>query len=279
MLSAIVAVSVTFAILAILFREALPFFEEVSLYDFFFDSHWAPLFEPARYGITPLLVGTLSTTLIACSFAIPSGFLVAILLSEYLGHRARSILKPIIELLAAIPSVVFGYFALLVVTPWLQTFVPELQGFNRLSAGIVLGFLILPYMASLSEEALKAVPNHLREASMALGSNRLWTALMVVTPAAISGLSSAAILAISRALGETMVVAIAAGEQPNLSWDPTQPAATITAFIVNVSKGDLPHGTIGYRSIFAAGLVLSVLTFSLNIGAHFIRKKFHQRYA
>jgi len=277
-LSALVSVSITFAILFILFREALPFFEVVSLKEFFFDTHWAPTFYPPRYGIAPLVVGTISTTIIACVFAVPSGFLVAVLLSAYLSHRARSILKPVIELLAAIPSVVFGYFALLVVTPWLQSFFPNLQGFNRLSAGIVMGFLILPYMASLSEEALKAVPKHLREASMALGCNRLETALKVVTPSAISGISSACILTISRALGETMVVAIAAGEQANLSWDPSQPAATITAFIVNLSKGDLPHGSIGYQSIFAAGLVLSVITFSLNIMAHFFRKKFHRRY-
>ncbi len=255
----------------------MPFFEEVSLKNFFFDSYWAPTFNPPRYGIAPLIVGTLSTTIIACTFAVPAGFLVAVLLSEYLGQKARSILKPIIELLAAIPSVVFGYFALLVVTPWLQSFLPGLQGFNRLSAGIVMGFLILPYMASLSEDALKAVPKHLREASHALGANRLETALKIVTPSAISGLSSACILTISRALGETMVVAIAAGEQANLSWDPRQPAATITAFIVNLSKGDLPHGSIGYQSIFAAGLVLSVITFSLNIFAHFIRKRFHRR--
>lgn len=277
-LSALISVSITFAILFILFKEALPFFEVVSLKDFFFDTHWAPTFYPARYGIAPLVVGTISTTIIACIFAVPSGYLVAILLSEYLSERLRSILKPVIELLAAIPSVVFGYFALLVVTPWLQGFYPELQGFNRLSAGIVMGFMILPYMASLSEDALKSVPQHLREASLALGSNRLETALKVVTPSAISGLSSASILTISRALGETMVVAIAAGEQVNNSWDPTQPAATITAFIVNISKGDLPHGSVGYQSIFAAGLVLSIITFGLNIFAHFIRKRFHKRY-
>lgn len=276
-LSATVSVGITFGILFILWREALPFFAHVSLTDFFFDSRWSPLFEPPRYGIFPLLVGTLVTTLIACVFAVPAGIMVALLLSEYVPDRVRTWLKPIIELLAAVPSVVFGYFALLVVTPFLQKFIPGLQGFNRLSAGLVLGLLILPYMASLAEDAFKAVPRSLREASYALGANRFTTAFGVVIPSSFSGLSSAAILAISRALGETMVVAISAGMMPSLSLNPLEPSATVTAFIVQVSMGDLPHGSIGYQSIFAAGLMLSLITFSLNFFAYRIKLKRMER--
>jgi len=276
-LAATLSVGITFGILFILFREAIPFFEHVTLKEFFLDTQWSPLFSPARYGIVPLLVGTLVTTLIACTFAIPAGIMVALLLSEYVPNRVRVWLKPIIELLAAIPSVVFGYFALLVVTPFLQKLIPELQGFNRLSAGLVLGLLILPYMASLAEDAFKSVPRSLREASYALGANRFTTAFGVVVPASFSGLSSAAILAISRALGETMVVAIAAGMLPSMSLNPLEPSATVTAYIVQVSLGDLPHQSIGYQSIFAAGLMLSLVTFSLNIVAHRIKLRRMER--
>lgn len=276
-ISTLLSVSITFGILFILVKEALPFFEHVSLKEFFTHFEWAPLFVPAHYGIFPLLVGTFVTTLIACAVALPSGLMVALLLSEYLGTRTRSWLKPTIELLAAVPSVVFGYFALLVVTPWLQKFIPGLQGFNRLSAGLVLGLMILPYMASLSEDALKSVPKSMREAAYALGSSRFTTAFSVVVPSAFSGLSSASILSISRALGETMVVAIAAGMMPSMSLNPAEPSATITAYIVQVSMGDLPHGSIGYQSIFAAGLSLSVITFSLNIIAHKLRRRKTQK--
>jgi phosphate transport system permease protein len=270
--SALLTVAITFGILFILIRESLPFFEHVTLKEFFLGTQWSPLFEPPRYGILPLMIGTLVTTGIACAVALPSGLMVALLMSEYLPQTLRAWLKPIVELLASIPSVVFGYFALLVLTPWLQTFIPDLQGFNRLSAGLVLGLLILPYMASLSEDALKTVPKSLREASFALGANRFTTAMQVVLPAAYSGLSSAGILTVSRAIGETMVVAIAAGMMPSMSLNPTQPSATVTAYIVQVSMGDLPHGTVGYQSIFAAGLVLALSTFALNVMAHRIRK-------
>lgn len=276
-LAATLSVGITFGILFILFREALPFFEHVALDEFFFGAQWSPLFSPPRYGILPLLVGTLMTTFIACVFAVPAGIMVALLLSEYVPNRVRTWLKPVIELLAAIPSVVFGYFALLVVTPWLQQFIPGLQGFNRLGAGLVLGLLILPYMASLSEDAFKSVPKSLREASYALGANRFTTAFSVVIPSSFSGLSSATILAVSRALGETMVVAIAAGMLPSMSLNPLEPSATVTAYIVQVSMGDLPHDSIGYQSIFAAGLMLSLVTFSLNIIAYRIKLKRMER--
>jgi phosphate transport system permease protein len=270
--STLLSVSITLGILFVLIREAIPFFEHVTLKEFLTSTQWAPLFVPPHYGIAPLLVGTLVTTGIACIVALPSGLMVALLLSEYVDDRIRAWLKTIIELLAAVPSVVFGYFALLVVTPWLQNFIPELQGFNRLSAGLVLGLLILPYMASLSEDALKAVPNTTREASYALGASRFTTAFQVVVPSAFSGICSASILSISRALGETMVVAIAAGMLPSMSLDPTQPSATVTAYIVQVSMGDLPHGTVGYQSIFSAGLMLALITFSLNILAYKLRQ-------
>lgn len=270
-LSATLSVGITFGILFILFREAIPFFASVSLSEFFFDTQWSPLFHPPHYGIMPLLVGTLVTTFIACAFAVPAGIMVALLLSEYVPDRVRTWLKPIIELLAAVPSVVFGYFALLVVTPFLQQIIPGLQGFNRLSAGLVLGLLILPYMASLAEDAFKSVPRSLREASYALGANRFTTAFNVVVPSSFSGLSSATILAVSRALGETMIVAVAAGMLPSMSLNPLEPSATVTAYIVQVSMGDLPHDSIGYQSIFAAGLMLSLITFSLNIIAYRIK--------
>jgi phosphate transport system permease protein len=191
--------------------------------------------------------------------------------------NAREILKPILELLAGIPSVVFGYFALLMVTPFLQKFIPELPGFNILSAGIVLGFMIIPYVTSLSEDAMRSVPDHLREASYALGANRLETAFKVVIPSSFSGMTSAYILALSRALGETMVVAISAGMQPKLTFDPREPAATVTAYIVQVSMGDLPHGSIGYRTIYAAGLSLFVITVMFNLIGMWIKKRYQER--
>ncbi len=255
----------------------MPFFAHVSLKDFLTDTQWTPLFENARYGILPLLSGTLLSTVIALSVAIPLGTVAAAFLSEYVRPSAREILKPVLELLAAVPTVVYGYFALLFVTPLLQKIIPNLGGFNVLSAGIVIGVMIVPYVSSLSEDAMRSVPNHLREASFAVGASRMQTAFRVVIPAAFSGITSAYILGISRALGETMVVAIAAGMQPNLTINPTEPAATITAFIVQVSLGDLPHGSIGYQSIYVAGLSLLVLTLCFNIVGLWLRKKFQEK--
>lgn len=276
-LAAASSIFVTLAIVYILVSESLPFFKEVSLKEFLTGHEWTPLFANPSYGIRPLISGTLMTTIIALLVAIPLGTIAAAFLSEYVKPRLREILKPLLELLAAVPTVVYGYFALLFVTPILQKIFPSLSGFNVLSAGLVIGIMIVPYVSSLSEDAMRSVPIHLREASFALGSSRLQTVFRVVIPAAFSGMTSAYILAISRALGETMVVAIAAGMQPNLTWNPLEPSETITAFIVQVSLGDLPHGSIGYRSIYVAGLTLLVITLSLNIFGVWLRKKYQEK--
>jgi len=278
MLAALSAVFTTFAIVAILIYESLGFFKTVSIAEFFTGTEWTPLFEDAHYGIMPLVSGTLTTSAVALAVAVPVGTIAAIYLSEFASHRAREIVKPILELLVGVPTIVFGYFALLFVTPLLQKIFPELPGFNMLSAGIVMGVMIIPYIASVAEDAMRAVPMSMREGSYAMGATRFQTAIRVVTPAAVSGIVAAYILAISRAVGETMVVAVAAGQQPNLTFDPMQGAATITAYIVQVAMGDLPHASIGYQSIFAAGMVLFVLTFLFNILGHMARKRFAERY-
>jgi phosphate transport system permease protein len=276
-LAAASSVLVTIGIVGILVVESMPFFAHVSLKDFLTDTEWTPLFENAHYGILPLVCGTFLSTVIALFVAIPLGTVSAAFLSEYVSPGPREILKPVLELLAAIPTVVYGYFALLFVTPMLQKVFPEMGGFNILSAGIVIGIMIVPYVSSLSEDAMRTVPSHLREASFAMGASRFQTVFRVVIPSAFSGMTSAYVLGISRALGETMVVAIAAGMQPNLTLNPTQPAATITAFIVQVSLGDLPHGSVGYQSIYVAGLTLLVITLSFNVVGMWLRKRFQER--
>lgn len=278
MMAALVAVATTFAIVGVLLFESLSFFKTVSVIDFFTDTQWTPLFEDAHYGIMPLVSGTLTTSAIALAVAVPIGTISAIFLSEFATHKTREIVKPILELLVGVPTVVFGYFALFFVTPMLQLVYPALPSFNMLGAGIVMGVMIIPYIASLSEDAMRAVPMSMREGSYAMGATRFQTAIKVVAPAAISGIVAAYILAISRAVGETMVVAIAAGQQPNLTFNPADGAATITAYIVQVAMGDLPHGSIGYQSIFAAGLVLMAMTLSFNIFGHWIRKKYRETY-
>jgi phosphate transport system permease protein len=278
MLAALSAVATTFAIIGVLIVESLSFFKTVSIVDFFTDTQWTPLFEDAHYGIMPLVAGTLTTSAIALSVAIPIGTIGAIYLSEFASHKAREIIKPILELLVGVPTVVFGYFALLFVTPLLQKIFPDLPGFNMLSPGIVMGVMIIPYISSVAEDAMRAVPMSMREGSYAMGATRFQTAVKVVTPAAISGIIAAYILAISRAVGETMVVAVAAGQQPTLTFNPMDSAATITAYIVQVALGDLPHGSIGYQSIFAAGLVLMIMTLLFNIIGHMARKKFREHY-
>lgn len=277
-LAAASSVLVTVGIVFILVSESLPFFQHVSFKEFLTDREWTPLFENAHYGISPLLCGTFLVTTIALLLAIPLGTVIATFLSEYADARWREILKPILELLAAVPTVVYGYFALLFVTPLLQKILPDLPGFNVLAAGLVIGVMIIPYVSSLAEDAMRSVPGYLREASYAMGASRVQTAFRVVIPAAFSGISSAYILGISRALGETMVVAIAAGMQPNLTANPLEPAETITAFIVQVSLGDLPHGSVGYQSIYVAGLTLLVITLSFNIIGFYLRKKFREVY-
>jgi phosphate transport system permease protein len=274
----LVAVFITLAIVAILVTESSVFFEHVTLKEFLTDPLWTPLFADAHYGIMPLVAGTLTTTFVALAVAIPFGTTIAIYLSEFAPHKLRETLKPILELLGAVPTVVYGYFALLVVTPLLQKLLPELPGFNMLGAGIVMGLMIVPFVASVSEDAMRSVPVYMREGSYAMGATRLQTALRVVVPGAFSGIAAAYILGISRAVGETMVVSIAAGMQPNLTFDPTQPAATITAYIVQVSLGDLPHESIGYQTIFAAGLVLMIITLLFNVAGFFLTRKFREAY-
>ena len=277
-LAAFSAVATTIGILYILISESTIFFSQVSLIDFFTDTRWTPLFQNPRYGIMPLLSGTLVTSGVALIVAIPLGTIAAIYLSEFATSQLREIVKPALELLAAIPTVVYGYFALLYVTPWLQGFFPDLPGFNMLSAGLVMGLMIIPFISSISEDAMRAVPVSLREGSYAMGATKLQTALKVVFPAAISGISSSYILGTSRAVGETMIVAIAAGLKPTLTLNPLEQGATITAYIAQVSLGDLPHGTLAYQTIFAAGLTLVVMTLILNIFGYYLAKKFRERY-
>jgi len=277
-LAAFSAVAVTIAIVAILVLESAHFFEHVPLIDFLTDTQWTIMFSEKHYGVLPLLAGTLVTTTVGLLVAVPVGTITAIYLSEFAGHRTREIIKPVLELLAGIPTVVFGYFALVMVTPALQWFMPELPGFNMLGPGLVIGIMIIPYVSSVAEDAMRAVPLHMREGSYAMGATRLQTALRVVVPAATSGIVAAYILGISRAIGETMVVAVAAGQQPNFTWDPREPGATITAFIVQVALGDLPHGSIEYQSIFAVGLVLVLMTLFFNVLGHLARKRFREAY-
>ena len=277
-LAAFSSVAITLGIVVTLVYESSSFFAHVSLVDFLTDTLWTPLFANPHFGILPLVTGTLVTTVVALAVALPIGTVVSIYLSEFAPPVLREIIKPALELLSAVPTVVYGYFALLFVAPLLQRIIPGLPTFNMLSAGIVMGIMIIPYVSSLSEDAMRAVPMSLREGSYAMGANKIITALKVVYPAALSGIVSSYILAISRAIGETMIVAIAAGMQPNLTLDPTQPAATITAFIVQVSLGDLPHGSIGYQSIFAAGLTLFIMTLFFNIVGYQLRKRYREVY-
>src|SRR3712207_3527668 len=272
------SVLITAAIVCVLIYESYGFFQAVPVTIFLTDSVWTPLSANPRYGILPLLNGTLLSTFVALCVAGPLGLMAAIYLSEFASSRVREIVKPTLELLSGVPTVVYGFFALLFVTPLLQKFIPGLPGFNVLSAGIVMGIMIIPYVASLSEDAMRAVPNGLRDGSYALGATRLETAFRVVLPSAASGVAAAFALGISRAVGETMVVAIAAGQQPNLTLDPREPAATITAYIVQVALGDLPHGSIGYQTIFAAGLTLLLITLVFNVAAFWLRARFREAY-
>ncbi len=277
-LAALSSVAVTIGILGTLVIEAVPFFHTVSIWEFLTETRWSPLFSNPKYGILPLLCGTFLTTSVALIVAIPLGTIASIYISEFCSPRTREVVKPILELLSGVPTVVYGYFALLFVTPMLQKLIPDLSGFNVLSAGIVIGVMIIPYVSSLSEDAMRAVPMDLREASQALGATRLQTSIRVVFPAALSGIISAYTLGVSRAVGETMVVAIAAGNIPSLSLIPLEPASTITAFIVQVSMGDLPHGSIGYQSIYVAGLTLMLVTLVFNGLGFYLRTRFRQSY-
>jgi phosphate transport system permease protein len=278
-LCALLSVGTTVGIIAILTLETAAFLREVPILDFLFGTEWTPLFSAPQFGVLPLVAGTTLVSMIAMLVALPMGLLSAIYLSEYANSRVRRVLKPVLELLAGIPTVVYGYFALLFVTPLLQRFIPTLGGFNALSPGIVMGIMILPLVSSLSEDAMRAVPNGLREGSYALGASKMQTSLRVVVPAAFSGITAAFILAVSRAVGETMIVAIAAGQQPRLTFDPTVQIETMTAYIVQVSLGDTPQGTLEYRTIFAVGMLLFVGTFGLNLVSAWLRQRYREEYS
>ncbi len=277
-LCALSSVAVTLGIVGVLVLESWHFFQSISLFDFLTDTQWTVLFVNPRYGIMPLVAGTAVTSGVALIVALPLGTTIAIYLSEYAGNRLREIVKPILELLSAVPTVVFGYFAFLFVTPMLQKIFPELPGFNMLSAGIVIGIMIIPYVSSLSEDAIRAVPLQIREGSYAMGATRMQTSFRVLIPSAFSGIASAYVLGFSRAVGETMVVAIAAGQQPNLTLNPMEGAATITAYIVQVSLGDTPAGTVEYRTIFAVGMLLFLITLGANLIAIRILRRFREIY-
>ncbi len=268
----------TLGIIWVLLSQSISFFKEVSIIDFLTDKEWTPLFSEKHFGILPLLSGTLLTTFIALLVALPLGLSIAVYLNEYAPKGFRKAVKPLLEILAAVPTVVYGFFALVVVTPFLQSIWPSISGFNSLSAGIVMGIMIIPFISSLGEDALFAVPNSLRQASYGMGATRLQTSFRVLIPSASSGIIASVILAFSRAIGETMIVAVAAGQQPQLTLDPTVPIQTITSYIVQVSSGDVQHGSIEYNTIFAAGLALFVFTFLLNNVSFYINKKYRQEY-
>ncbi|HYG03736.1 MAG TPA: phosphate ABC transporter permease subunit PstC [Chryseosolibacter sp.] len=277
-LSGLITVLTTIGIIWVLVSESWGFFAEIPISQFLFDTQWTPLFSDKHYGILPLLSGTFLTTLIALATAVPFGIIIAVYLSEYAHRDFRKAMKPALEVLAAVPTVVYGFFALTVVTPFLQTFIPDLSTFNALSAGLVMGIMIIPVISSLSEDALYAVPKSLREASYGMGATKFQTSFKVVVPAASSGILVSVILGIARAVGETMVVAIAAGQQPNLTMDPREAVETITAYIVQVSLGDVQHDSMEYRTIFAAGITLFVFTFILNNISFWIKKKYQEKY-
>ena len=277
-LSAFFSVFITIGIVGVLIFETFGFFKVVSIFDFLTDTQWTPLFSEKHFGILPLFAGTFLTTIIAMAVSLPIGVVTAIYLSEYSSGKVRGVVKPILEVLAAVPTVVYGYFALLFVTPLLQRIIPDMSGFNSLAPGIVMGIMIIPIISSLSEDAMHAVPMSLREGALALGSTKFQVALKVVLPAALSGIASSFILGISRAVGETMIVAIAAGQQPRLTLNPLVPIETVTAYIVQVSLGDTPTGTIEYSTIFAAGMSLFIVTFVLNIVSYWLKKRFREEY-
>jgi len=280
--AAVAAIAIVVGIIYVVVSESTKFFAQVSVVEFLTSTTWTPLFDNPQYGIAPLLTGTFMSTLVALAVAVPLGLLVAVYLSEFAGPRTRETIKPTLELLAAVPTVVYGYFALLFVTPLLQQMLRplgvELPGFNLLSAGLVMGLMIIPYIASLSEDAMRAVPRSMREGSYAMGATRLETSFRVVVPAAVSGVVGAVILGMSRAIGETMIVVVAGGQLPQMVTSPTQQGATVTAFIAQVALGDLPFGTLEYNSIFAAGLALLALTLLFNFAAFYLQRRYREAY-
>jgi len=278
MLSGLLTIFTTAGILIILVYESVRFFGEVSVWKFLTGTEWTPLFSKKEFGILPLLTATFMTSLIALLVALPIGLSIAIYLNEYANKSFRRTVKPLLEVLASVPTVVYGFFALTIITPFLQQFIPGLAGFNSLSPGIVMGIMIIPMISSLSEDALFAVPKSLRDASYGMGATRFQTVFRVLIPSASSGIIVSIIVAISRAIGETMIVAIAAGQQPNFTMNPLVPVETITTYIVQVSLGDVPRDSLEYRTIFAAGMVLFVMTFIMNNISIWLKRKFHRQY-
>lgn len=278
-LCALLSVVTTVGIVLVLLGESLAFFQQVPLTRFLTEREWTPLFANKKFGVVPLISGTMLTSAIALGVATPLGLTIAVYLSQYASPNVRRWVKPVLEFLAGVPTVVYGYFALLFVTPILKSFIPGLNAFNALSAGLVMGVMVLPMVASLSEDALYAVPTSLRDAAFGLGYTRLQAVWKIVFPAALSGISASIILAFSRAVGETMIVAIAAGQQPNLTFDPKSSVMTLTAYIVQVASGDVPHGSLGYQTLFAVGLTLFVLTLLLNSAAIWLRERYRSTYS
>ncbi len=277
-LFAIITILTTIGIIVSLLKDSIGFFSNVSITDFLFGKKWTPLFSNPSFGVLPLVMGTLIITLLSAVISIPIGLFTAIYLSEYANKKVRKVIKPILEVLAGIPSIVFGYFALTLITPLIKTFLPQTEIFNALSASIAVGIMTIPLVSSLSEDALRAVPDSLRQGALALGSTKMETSLKVVVPAAISGISASFVLAISRAIGETMIVTIAAGARPNLTFNPLESVQTMTSFIVQASQGDNPHGTVGYYALFAVGLLLFLITLGLNILSHYMVEKYRKEY-
>jgi len=278
LLAATVSVLTTVGIITSLITETIAFFQQVSFIEYFTETQWTPLFSIKKYGILTLVSATLLTSMIALAVAIPLGVAAAIYLSEFASPKVRGSVKSVLEILAGIPTVVYGFFALTVVTPFLKTINPDISIFNSLSAGLVMGVMIIPLVTSLSEDALSSVPNSLREAAYGLGSTKFEVATKVVVPAAISGIVASFILAMSRVVGETMIVAIAAGQTPTFTFDPTVPVMTMTSYIVQVSLGDVPYGSLSYYTLFAVGMTLFVFTFFLNIFSYWVVRKFREVY-
>ncbi|HIW34043.1 MAG TPA: phosphate ABC transporter permease subunit PstC [Candidatus Paenibacillus intestinavium] len=277
-LCAIVSVLTTIGIVITLLSETINFFKEVPIQSFLFGTKWSALIEPKSFGILPLLTGTLMITTIAIVVALPIGLASAIYLSEYAPDKVRRIVKPILEVLAGVPTIVYGYFAISIITPFIQFIFPGAGVYNALSAGIAVGIMIIPMICSLSEDAMSAVPRPLRDGAYALGATRFEVALKIVVPAAFSGIVSSAVLAFSRALGETMIVSLAAGSTPTLTFNPLDSIQTMTAYIVQVSLGDVARGSVEYGSIFAVGMTLFIFTFLLNILAQYISRRFREEY-
>jgi len=276
--SAIVSVFTTLAILGVLLFEAIDFFKQVSILEFFTETRWTPLFKPQHFGILPLVWDTILVTIIALTVAVPVGLGSAIFLSEYAPDRLRRIVKPVLEILAGVPTVVYGYFALTFVTPFLQNFFPEMIVFNALSAGLVMGVMIIPMVSSLSEDAMLAVPQSFREGAYALGAHKHEVVLRIVVPSALSGIVASFILAISRAIGETMIVSIAAGSTPKLTISPLESIQTMTGYITQISLGEAPFGSLEYRTIFSVGLTLFIMVLVVNLIGQWVARRYWKRY-